>query len=95
MQELHQFAKLDQTSWATTRLHAGGAMTCGYKRRESNYFLALAGLPAKWREDRLGQGGHDNASYAPVAVNYASTGIKPVVGSLSKIHSESPTKTPE
>jgi len=70
-------------------------MTCGYKRRESNYLLALARLPASWREDEPGQGGHDNAFYAAVALSYASTGIKPVVGSLNKIRSEPPTKTPE
>jgi len=84
-----------KTSRATTRLHAGGAMTCGYKRRESNYLLAPARLPANWREDEPGQGGHDNAFHAPVALSYASTGIKPVVGSLNKIHSEPPTKIPE
>ena len=56
-------------------------MTCGYKRRESNYLLAPARLPANWREDEPGQGGHDNAFHAPVALSYASTGIKPVVGS--------------
>ena len=70
-------------------------MTCGYKRRESNGLLAPVGLPACWREDQSGQGGHDNASYAPVAVSYASTGIKPVVGLLNKIHSEPPKKLPE
>ena len=63
-------------------------MTYGYKWRDPNYHLAPGGLPASWREDQPGQGGHDNASYAPVAVSYASTGIKPVVGSLNKIHSE-------
>lgn len=57
-------------------------MTCGYKRRESNYLLAPARLPAIWREDEPGQGGHDNAFHAPVALSYASTGIKPVVGSI-------------
>ena len=43
-------------------------MTCGYKRRDSNYLLVLARLPANWREDEPGQEGHDNAFYAPVAL---------------------------
>ena len=86
---------MGKTSLATTRLHAGGAMTCGYKRRESKYLLAPARLPAIWREDEPGQGGHDNAFHAPVALSYAPTGIKPVVGSLNKIHSNPPTKIPE
>ena len=70
-------------------------MTCGYKRKESIYLLALARLPASWREDEPGQGGNHNALYALVALSYASTGIKPVVGSLNKIHSEPPTIIPE
>jgi len=57
-------------------------MTCNYKRREPNYLLAPARLPVSWREDEPGLAGHDNAVYARVALSYASTGIKPVVGSI-------------
>ena len=70
-------------------------MTCGYKRKESIYLLALARLAARWREDEPGQGGNHNALYALGALRYASTGIKPVAGSLNKIHSEPPTIIPE
>ena len=67
-------------------------MTCGYKRKEPSYLLAPARLPAIWREDEPGLGAHVNAFYAPVAISYASTGIKPVVGFLIKMQSKSPTK---
>jgi hypothetical protein len=55
-------------------------MTCGYKRKEPSYLLAP------------GLGAHVNAFYAPVAISYTSTGIKPVVCFFIKMQSKSPTK---
>ncbi|MFN9626307.1 MAG: hypothetical protein ACK6AT_08600, partial [Planctomycetota bacterium] len=57
-----------------------------------SYLLAPARLPASRREEDPGQGGNDNAFYAPVALSYASTGIKPVVGSLNKYTPSHPQK---
>ena len=87
-----RYDQLGHPSWVTTRLHAGGAMTCGYKRKEPSYLLAPARLPAIWREDEPGLGAHVNAFYAPVAISYTSTGIKPVVCFFIKMQSKSPTK---
>jgi hypothetical protein len=74
-------------------------MTCGYKRKEPSYLLAPARLPAiravvpaLWGQAAPGLGAHVNAFYAPVAISYTSTGIKPVVCFFIKMQSKSPTK---
>lgn len=68
---------------------AVGAMTCSYKRKLTDGSQTHAPLPdGRWEGERR------SGSYI-VAVRYASTGIKPVVGSLDKLHTKLPTKITE